>query len=121
MVGRFIVRPLAEADLEEAARWYDDERPGLAARFLSDVQRAFARIRERPTQFPTVSRDAASALAHLPICRVLPGVARDGRRARRLASEKKPEGVARPRAVGSAAVPLGAQSRTATIDAGRAG
>ena len=64
MAGRLIVRPLAEADLEEASRWYDDDRPGLAERFLSDVQRTFARIRERPTQFPIVSRDARRALLH---------------------------------------------------------
>jgi hypothetical protein len=30
MLRRFIVRPLAEADLENAARWYDEEQPGLA-------------------------------------------------------------------------------------------
>jgi plasmid stabilization system protein ParE len=51
----FIVRPLAEADLEDAARWYEDERAGLAERFFSDVDRTFARIRERPFQFPTVA------------------------------------------------------------------
>lgn len=51
----FIVRPLAEADLEHAARWYEDERPGLAERFLSDVDRTFARIGERPFQFPALA------------------------------------------------------------------
>ncbi len=56
MTRRFIVRPLAEADLERAARWYHDERAGLAERFLSDVDRTFARIRERPSQFPAVFR-----------------------------------------------------------------
>jgi hypothetical protein len=45
---RVHVRPLAEADLEDAARWYDDEWAGLAERFFSDVDRTFARIRERP-------------------------------------------------------------------------
>ena len=62
MSRRFIVRPIAEADLDNAARWYDEERPGLATRFLSDVDRTFARIRERPLQFPTVSRDVRRAL-----------------------------------------------------------
>ena len=38
MPSRFIVRPLAEADLEDAARWYEDERPGLAKRFLKDLE-----------------------------------------------------------------------------------
>ena len=64
MTRRFIVRPLAEADLEDAARWYDDERAGLADRFLSDVDRTFARIRERPLQFPTVSGEVRRALLH---------------------------------------------------------
>jgi hypothetical protein len=29
-MARFIVRPLAEADLDDAARWYDEEQPGLS-------------------------------------------------------------------------------------------
>jgi hypothetical protein len=48
MAHRLIVRPPAEADLENAARWYENEQPGLAARFFSDVDRTFGRIRERP-------------------------------------------------------------------------
>lgn len=64
MARRFIVRPLAEADLESAARWYDDERPGLAARFLSDVDRIFERIRDRPLQFPAVAGNVRRALLH---------------------------------------------------------
>jgi plasmid stabilization system protein ParE len=64
MARRFIVRPLAEADLGDAARWYDDEQPGLAGRFLNDVDRTFTRIRERPLQFPVVSRDVRRALLH---------------------------------------------------------
>jgi plasmid stabilization system protein ParE len=58
----FIVRPLAEADLEDAARWYEDERAGLAERFFGDVDRTFALIRERPLQFPAISGDVRRAL-----------------------------------------------------------
>jgi hypothetical protein len=32
MARRFMLRPRAEADLEDTARWYDDERFGLAER-----------------------------------------------------------------------------------------
>jgi plasmid stabilization system protein ParE len=64
MDRRFIVRPLAEADLEDAARWYDHERPGLAERFLSDVDRTLNRVREWPFQFPTVSGEVRRALLH---------------------------------------------------------
>jgi len=64
MSRRFIVRPLAEADLETATRWYDAEQPGLAQRFLKDVDRSFARLRERPLQFPVVAGDVRRALMH---------------------------------------------------------
>ena len=64
MPRRFIVRPLAEADLENAARWYGEERARLAERFLSDVDQTFARVRERPLQFPTVGGDVQRALLH---------------------------------------------------------
>ena len=64
MPRRFIVRPLAEADLEDAARWYEDERADLGERFLADVTRTFDRIRERPLQFPTVQADVRRALLH---------------------------------------------------------
>jgi len=60
----FIVRPLAEADLEDAARWYEDERAELSGRFFCDVDRTFARIRERPFQFPTVAGEVRRALLH---------------------------------------------------------
>ena len=64
MALRFIVRPLAEADLEQAANWYDEEQAGLGSRFLSDVDQVFERIRERPQQFPAVSGDIRRALLH---------------------------------------------------------
>jgi plasmid stabilization system protein ParE len=64
MARRFIVRPLAEADIASAAQWYDGEQRGLAARFLSDLDRTFALIRERPLQFPTVANDVRRALLH---------------------------------------------------------
>jgi hypothetical protein len=60
MARRLIVRPLAEADVDDAARWYEDERAGLAERFFSDVDRTFARIRERPFQFPVVTSGQSS-------------------------------------------------------------
>lgn len=64
MASGFIVRPLAEADLDDAARWYEAERAGLASRFLSDVDRTFTRIAERPLQFPLVAGDVRRALLH---------------------------------------------------------
>jgi plasmid stabilization system protein ParE len=62
MARRFIVRPLAEADLEQAANWYDEEQAGLGPRFLSDVDQVFGRIHAMPLQFPVVSGDIRRAL-----------------------------------------------------------
>jgi plasmid stabilization system protein ParE len=64
MDRRFIVRPLAEADLEQAARRYDEEQGGLGSRFLSDVDQVFGRIRAMPLQFPIVSGNIRRALLH---------------------------------------------------------
>jgi hypothetical protein len=62
MALRFIVRPLAEADLEQAATWYDEEQAGLGSRFLTDVDQVFGRIRMMPLQFPVVSENIPRAL-----------------------------------------------------------
>jgi hypothetical protein len=64
MARGFIVGPLAEADLEQAASWYDEDQTGLGSRFLGDVDQVFGRIRERPQQFPVVSGDTRRALLH---------------------------------------------------------
>ena len=40
------------------------DKPGLSVRFLSDVDRTIARIRERPFEFPAVSSDVRRALLH---------------------------------------------------------
>jgi plasmid stabilization system protein ParE len=64
MARRFIVRPLAEADLEQAARWYDEEQAGLGLRYLADVDQVFGRIRAMPLQFPVISGNIRRALLH---------------------------------------------------------
>ena len=64
MTRRLIVRPPAEADIDSAAQRYESERPGLAARFLAEVDRTFTRLRERPLQFPAIANDVRRALLH---------------------------------------------------------
>ncbi len=43
-----IVEPEAEFDLEDAAHWYNGQRPGLGQEFLEEVEDVFDRIREMP-------------------------------------------------------------------------
>lgn len=64
MPRRWIIRPLAESDLNDAAAWYDHQRAGLGLRFLDTVDQLFERIRVSPLQFPSISSDVRRALLH---------------------------------------------------------
>ncbi len=56
MTPRFIVRPVAEADIAEAALWYESRSLGLGADFLRAVDVCFAEIWRDPERFPQVYR-----------------------------------------------------------------
>jgi plasmid stabilization system protein ParE len=45
---RLIVRPKAEADLSEAARWYEAQRPTLGGQFLDEIGRILILLKESP-------------------------------------------------------------------------
>lgn len=64
MSRRWIVRPLAESDIGQAASWYEAQKPGLGLRFLDAADQLFNRLRESPLQFPLVSPDVRRALLH---------------------------------------------------------
>ena len=61
---RFIVRPAAEADIAEAALWYESRSLGLGAEFLRAVDVCFAEIRRGPESFPQIYRTGRRALLH---------------------------------------------------------
>ena len=48
------VEPEALAELQEAASWYNRERPGLGLEFLDAVESTLARVRELPGVFAVV-------------------------------------------------------------------
>lgn len=64
MERRWIVRPLAESDIDHAAKWYDDHQPGLGLRFLDAVDQLFERIRTAPMQFPSIAANVRRGLLH---------------------------------------------------------
>lgn len=64
MPRRWIVRPLAESDLEGAATWYEQQRPGLGLNFLDAADRLFDRVRATPLQFPLISDRVRRAFLH---------------------------------------------------------
>ena len=53
-----ILRPEAEAEVEEAFRWYEERDPGLGAEFLRMVDAALSGIRSHPKQYPQVHKAA---------------------------------------------------------------
>jgi plasmid stabilization system protein ParE len=59
--SRFIVRPAAEADIEEAALWYELRAFGLGADFLRAVDVCFEQIRRSPAGFQQVYKSVRRA------------------------------------------------------------
>ncbi len=51
---RLHFNPLAEAELFEAARWYDDRSPGLGAAFVAAVRAATTVVLEAPQRWRLV-------------------------------------------------------------------
>jgi toxin ParE1/3/4 len=49
---RLIIREQAEADIAEAALWYQEQRAGLGDEFLLDIQDAIGRAAAHPCQYP---------------------------------------------------------------------
>ncbi|MBS0501162.1 MAG: type II toxin-antitoxin system RelE/ParE family toxin [Burkholderiaceae bacterium] len=62
MTLELFVRPDAEQDLEHAAAWYEQQRPGLGDEFLDEVLRTFQSIAEFPALYPVVHRSTRRAL-----------------------------------------------------------
>ena len=61
MTPRFIVRPLAEADVAEAFDWYEERSPGLGMEFLRAVDVTFAIIARTPQLFPQLQKNVRRA------------------------------------------------------------
>ena len=57
MNRHLIVRPEAEADITDAALWYDSREPGLGLKLTSEVHSAIARALKHPESFTRVRRN----------------------------------------------------------------
>jgi len=56
MSRRLIIRPEAEADLTDAAEWYDSRELDLGLEFVSEVHSAISRALKNPESFARVRR-----------------------------------------------------------------
>jgi len=57
MIDRFIIRPRAETDIQDAFDWYESEQPGLGEEFLTSLLDRLETIRSFPESCPIVYRD----------------------------------------------------------------
>ena len=62
MATGMVVRPSAEADVREAAFWYEAKREGLGAEFVLELDALYDRIAQHPLQFPEIGEGARRAL-----------------------------------------------------------
>lgn len=56
MSWRVILRPRAEADLSEAARWYESQRQQLGSQFLDEINRVLRLLEGAPERQPVYYR-----------------------------------------------------------------
>jgi plasmid stabilization system protein ParE len=59
---QLLVRPAAAADIEEAYRWYEQQKAGLGEEFLLAVDSILRDIVAHPTTYPLIHREARRAL-----------------------------------------------------------
>ena len=58
------IRPDDEADIEEAASWYEKQRLKLGDDFLDEIQSTLQILAENPHLYPVVHRNTRRALIH---------------------------------------------------------
>ncbi len=56
MSRTLVIRPAAESDIEDAFRWYEEQRSGLGAEFLVAVEASLAAIEREPELHPVFYR-----------------------------------------------------------------
>ncbi len=64
MKYRLLIRPEAEADIEESFNWYEGECPGLGHEFRRALGAAILRIRSSPLSFSIVHRQIRRTLVN---------------------------------------------------------
>lgn len=57
-----IIRAEAEADIEEAFAWYEQQSPGLGAEFIRAVDAALSAIQRHPELYPVVYKRSRRTL-----------------------------------------------------------
>ena len=62
MTYKLVIKPFAELDAMEAAKWYNDHREGLGDEFLLALEAKIHAIRRNPNQFSVKYKKVRRAL-----------------------------------------------------------
>ena len=62
MKRRISIRPEAQADIKEAAAWYESREPGLGNRFKLEARTTIRRIGDNALMFPAIGARGRRAL-----------------------------------------------------------
>ncbi|MCI0570115.1 MAG: type II toxin-antitoxin system RelE/ParE family toxin [Myxococcaceae bacterium] len=62
MTRAFAIRNEAQADIREAAQWYEAQRAGLGTEFTRAVRALLASVEREPARFPVVHAEVRRAL-----------------------------------------------------------
>jgi plasmid stabilization system protein ParE len=57
-----VFRPQAEEEARAARKWYEEQRPGLGARFADAIDETLQRIASNPSGFPLVHGEIRRAV-----------------------------------------------------------
>ena len=64
-----VFRPVAEAEFDSAAAWYEAQRPGLGDDFVAAIQQVLDTITNHPERYPVADGDVREApVARFPYC-----------------------------------------------------
>jgi plasmid stabilization system protein ParE len=60
MNPRTFVRPEAQAEVRDAALWYESREAGLGLRFIGEVRTSLQQIKTNPLRFPSVDESVSA-------------------------------------------------------------
>jgi len=64
MKKEVIIRPEAEAEIEKAYHWYEEQRKGLGLDFLLCIEEAIEKISRNPEVYSLVHKNVRRILIH---------------------------------------------------------
>ena len=69
MTPRVVFRRAAKNEFEDAAVWYDEQRPGLGEEFIHEIDQAVTQAAATPQRYPIVFGDIRRTVARrFPFC-----------------------------------------------------